>query len=336
MEYHLEAEVVPPQEFPELDELQRHGVAALLDEQLDLLAGIEGPDGMEIEPLDHRVTARSVGASITWIVEAPALLFAEEAARHVLNELLERTELLSDWAVGRCEVTVSDDELATALAEPEDDAVDAETAGEDGDARRAHLIDGGERLRAFGADAFGADDGGGVAGGVDAEAALLVAGALVEAASMITEELFQDARTLDDTEETAAERDDLWVLPELPERFSAHYTARFAKRFLVVTTILGHRLARPEWTPPRCTAESLALHLVKSRAMQLLQLDDLLDDETIKRAFVAFDEHAFAGLDHESLYERANAADDDPAATAEVAGWFHPLDHVLIDPGDQL
>ncbi len=116
MEYQLTAEVIPPANTPTLDALQRHGVAALLDEHLDLLAEIEGPDGVEIEPVDHQVSVQPGGASITWVLDAPALAFAEDAARQVLGELLERTELLADWTVRRCEVTASDEDLAAALA----------------------------------------------------------------------------------------------------------------------------------------------------------------------------------------------------------------------------
>ena len=107
VEYQLTAEVVPPAQTPALDALQRHGVAALLDEHLELLAQIEGPDGVEIEPVDHRIAVEPTGASITWVLDAPALVFAEDAARQVLGELLEHTELLADWSVGRCEVTAS-------------------------------------------------------------------------------------------------------------------------------------------------------------------------------------------------------------------------------------
>src|SRR5882762_1548274 len=125
MDYQLKAEVAPPAGTPELDALHRHGVVSLLDEQLDLLAGIEGPDGVEIEPLDHEVTAHAGGASISWLVEAPALAFAEEAARAVLAELLQRTDLLAAWTVQSCEVTVSDEDLEIAL-EDEPSSVDLE------------------------------------------------------------------------------------------------------------------------------------------------------------------------------------------------------------------
>jgi hypothetical protein len=317
MEYHLEAEVIPPNESPELDPLQRQGVVSLLDEQLELLAGIEGPDGMEIEPLDHRVTAHGRGASITWIVDAPALLFAEEAARHVLAELLERAELLAEWTVARCEVTVSDDELATALASTVDEPhhVNAMIGRSEEDVTRRldDLQRSAERLKAFDAEAFGygaiqgVDDNEVGDNGVDEDSATLIAGTLIQAMEVMTEELFQDVRTLEETEEAADGYDALWVLGDLPDYFAHCYTALFAKKFLVTTAILGHRLAQPTWTPTLSTAEALALHVLKSRAMQQLQLEGLVDEETIKRAFAAFDEHAFDNLDHELLYENSSA-----------------------------
>jgi hypothetical protein len=325
MEYHLVAEVVPPCDTPDLDPLQRQGVVSLLHEQLDLLAGIEGPDGMEIEPLDHRVTARPDGASITWIVDAPALSFAEEAARHVLDELLERVELLDNWTVTRCEVTVSDDELATALAEDTHDfgAEFATNTDLDLNRRREELLRCAIRLRAFGMDYFGFEQ-------PDTECAVLCAGALVQAVEVLTEELFQDVRTLEETDATADDLVDLWVIGELPRRFAHCYTALFAKKFLVAMTVLGHRLTIPEWTPPLSTAETLALHVIKSRAVHQLQLDGLLEEEAIKRAFSAFDEHAFDDLSHELLYEDGGL--DSPQAetddTLDVDGWFHPMDGV--------
>jgi hypothetical protein len=175
VEYQLTAEVDPPVDTPALDALQRHGVAALLDEHLELLAEIEGPDGVEIEPLDHRISVHPGGASITWVLDAPALAFAEDAARQVLSELLERTELLTDWSVRRCEVTASDEELAAALQGISDseegdveieidlDELDTvEALGDlnepDNEERRERLLDAAGTLGAFGPESFGLDE----------------------------------------------------------------------------------------------------------------------------------------------------------------------------------
>jgi hypothetical protein len=302
MEYQLKAEVAPPAGTPELDALHRHGVVSLLDEQLDLLAGIEGPDGVEIEPLDHEVTSHGGGASISWLVEAPALAFAEEAARAVLTELLERTELLSNWSVRTCEVTVSDEDLATALEdEPADDLDEevvelVELSEDELDERRELLLTESELVTALGTDAFGTD------GGVTADQAKLVAGALAEAVVIVIDELFDDVNALDEDDTTADQHEELLVIDELPEAFADQYSAWFAKRFLIATVIVGERLTEDEWRSPTCPAEALALHVLKGRARTELAATGLLDEDTLKLAFAAFDENAFDDLEHEALY----------------------------------
>jgi hypothetical protein len=305
MEYQLKAEVAPPAGTSELDALHRHGVVSLLDEQLDLLAGIEGPDGVEIEPLDHEVAAHTGGASIKWLVEAPALAFAEEAARVVLTELLERTELLSDWTVRTCEVTVSDEDLETALedepAEDEagsgDDVVELVELSEDElDERRELLYADSDLVTALGTDAFGTED------GVTADQAKLIAGALAEAVTVVIEELFDDIQALEDDDTTADQHDELLVVDELPKAFADQYSAWFAKRFLIATVIVGDRLTEDEWRAPTCAAEALALHVLKARARTELTATGLLDEDTLKRSFAAFDEQAFDDLEHEALY----------------------------------
>src|SRR6201999_4296519 len=104
------------------------------------------------------------------------LAFAEEAARAVLTELLERTELLSSWSVRTCEVTVSDEDLATALEdEPadEEDMVElVELSVDELDERRELLLAESELVTALGTDAFGSET------GVTPDQAKLVAGAL--------------------------------------------------------------------------------------------------------------------------------------------------------------
>lgn len=343
MEYQLTAEVNPPSDAPDLDALQRHGVAALLDEHLELLAEIEGPDGVEIEPLDHRIMVHPGGASISWLLDAPALSFAEEAARTVLTELLERTELLAEWHVGRCEVIASAEDLAAALGEPD---AEPATLGEpdeielaelesitgmgglteaDRAARRDQLLAAGRLLRAFGPEAFGHDDETDEGPPVSAEAAGLVAGALMLGLDVLIEELFADVQSLDEAGTPAAEHEVLWVLHDLPPRFADHYTALFAKKFLLTAAVLGYRLAGPDWSGPLNTAEALALHLVKVSAEGQLELAELTDELPLERIFESFDEWAFGEVDVAALYdadaaEESEEADDDAEAT--VLAWF--------------
>lgn len=353
VEYQLTAEVVPPSDNPALDALQRHGVAALLDEHLELLADIEGPDGVEIEPLDHRISVHPAGATITWVLDAPALAFAEDAARQVLSELLERTELMAAWSVGRCEVTASDEELAAALrgAASQDDEADVEIeidlddleniaelrdldSEDDGEERRERLLDAADELVAFGQDAFGFDESDDSISSISAEAADLVAGAFMIGLDVLTEELFADVQTLDDAGTPASELEVLWVLHDLPTRYAANYTALFAKKFLITTAILGYRLSLPDWDGPRSIAEALVLKLVKSAAEHQLELAGLLDEIPLERIFEVFDEYAFAGLDIDAYVD---ADDDDEVDADEVVlvNWFEELDSADTEDEDE-
>lgn len=350
VEYQLTAEVAPPSDTPALDALQRHGVASLLDEHLELLADIEGPDGVEIEPLDHRISVHPAGATITWVLDAPALAFAEDAAKQVLGELLERTELLADWVVRRCEVTASDEDLAAALhgtgdsddeadVEIEIDLDDLETIPElrdlggddDHEERKERLLAAADELIAFGPDAFGYDDS---ADSVNPEAADLVAGAIMAGLEVFTEELFADIQTLDDAGTPASEQEVLWVLHDLPTRYASHYTALFAKKFLITTAVLGYRLSMPDWDGPRSIAEALALKLIKSAAENQLELADLLDDVPLARIFEVFDEYAFTGLDIDAYFE-AEDGDDVDVDELVLVNWFEELDSADDDTEEE-
>ncbi len=348
MEYQLTAEVNPPADTPALDPLQRHGVAALLDEHLELLAEIEGPDGVEIEPVDHRIEVHPDGAAITWVLDAPALAFAEDAARQVLTELLERTELLTDWSVRRCEVTASDEELAAALAGSTEEAdveieidlddlavvADLGEPGDTDDERRARLVDAASELEAFGPEEFGHDETA-EEPEISVEAAELVAGALMASLEVLIEELFADVQALEESGAPASEQEVLWVLHDLPTAYAEHYTALFAKKFLVTVAILGYRLAQPEWYGPRCVAEALAIRLLKVAARNQLELAGLLDEVPLDAMFEVFDEHAFAGLDVASFVEDAeDDLDEDDIAELVLVEWFEPLERIDAEDED--
>jgi hypothetical protein len=348
VEYQLTAEVNPPVDTPALDALQRHGVAALLDEHLELLAEIEGPDGVEIEPLDHRISVHPGGASITWVLDAPALAFAEDAARQVLSELLERTELLTDWGVRRCEVTASDEELAAALEgamDDEDGDVDIAIDLDDLDTiaglpeldepnreqRRERLLDAAGALGAFGPESFGHDEDADESdeGSISIEATELAAGALMTGLEVLTEELFADVQTLEEAGTPASEQEVLWVLHNLPTRYAGHYTALFAKKFLITIAVLGYRLEQPEWDGPRTIAEALALRLLKSAAENQLDVAGLLVEVPLERMFEVFDDYALAGIDVAEFFEDAEAGsvdDEDDADELVLVEWFEPLE----------
>ncbi|GAA3753694.1 hypothetical protein HDA32_004430 [Spinactinospora alkalitolerans] len=361
MEYRLTADLTPPAGQGPLDELQQLGAAALLLEWLERIATVEGPDGAEITPYDHEVDVAPGGAVIRLLVDAPALDFAENGAEALLQEILQRTELLADWRVARCEVTVTDAELVEAVALNEDTgaASRAPTAGVPEEViaeQRRRLLRDSARFRAFALSVFGPAPGGRDAGSTgsapsEADGAALAAGALVHCASVMTEELFMDVLALDEdadsvvrggTDLTADDCDAMFVLHDLPPRYRHHYDAMFAKRFLVASAGVFSRLTRPEWRPPVCTAEALALHLLVRNAKVLLTFQAGLDEETVIDMMAAFNEAAYDALDHEWLYlkeldavengEDGDAPEDFGSDELTVRSWFRPADPSLPLP----
>jgi hypothetical protein len=168
-----------PKGARELDVLQREGVAYLLRKGLDSIAAIEGPDGMEVDLVDDVIAVHPEGALLKLFVDAPALEFAEDAAREVVAELLERAEALADWEITRCGVDLPPELLQESLdaadgpdAPPADPAERARrhAAGPAADAGRRDETEAeaenmrhklralAPRLRAFPLSAFGYDD----------------------------------------------------------------------------------------------------------------------------------------------------------------------------------
>ncbi|MFE2864997.1 hypothetical protein [Embleya sp. NPDC059259] len=218
-----------------MDALQRTGVASLLADLLARLEGIDGPDGVSIDLDDFRVAAHPEGALVLLIMDAPALEFAEGAAREVVEEIFEGTEEFEDWAIASCEVKLHDklaqESLAVADgpdAPPADPAerarlhrlpqADTDSAGptdEEVETRRTHLRNLAPKLTSFTAAHFGHD----ASDAVPLTTAELAAGALVNAIDVLTDELFGDLITLAE-DETADSIDDsdavFFVLEELP------------------------------------------------------------------------------------------------------------------------
>ncbi|EIF00985.1 hypothetical protein [Saccharomonospora glauca] len=340
MEYQLTAELASPPEAPDLDPLQQVGVVSLLDERLNNLASIEGPDGMEIVPVEHSIEAHLGGAVVNWLLDAPALVFAEDATRSVLEQLIDEIDLLAGWEVKHCAVTATDDQLASALAvslDPDefpdglpsdlDDTGLARTfvldSGETDEIasamseaelvdRRASLLRASTYLKAFGLDVFGV---------ADEERARYVAGALMHGVEMLIDELFGDVQMLEDEDATADEVEALWAVDELPQQYVDRYSALFAKQFLVTTSILGHRLTREGWGGPLSVAEALALRIAESRAEVELDLAEILDPDEIDGVYTAFNERALAGLDLDLLY---TVPESELTADLAFPSWFRP------------
>lgn len=87
-----------------MDELHRVGAVALLEAGFDALESLEGPDGVEVEIDDTFVGVYPGGALLKVFADAPTLEVAEQAVRTLVEEVLERSELLADWTVERCQV----------------------------------------------------------------------------------------------------------------------------------------------------------------------------------------------------------------------------------------
>ncbi|MFD8910624.1 hypothetical protein [Streptomyces sp. NPDC059575] len=115
MTYVVTVTMAPPEGTPDLDALQREGVLFLLRKGFDSLEAIEGPDGTEVDLMDDLVAVHPGGALLKLFVDAPALEFAEEAAREVVTELLDTSEPLADWQITRCAVELNSELLQESL-----------------------------------------------------------------------------------------------------------------------------------------------------------------------------------------------------------------------------
>ncbi len=317
---------------PEMDELQRVGAGALLEQGFDSVESIDGPDGVEVEIADTWVGVHPGGALLKVFVDAPALEFAEEAVRALVEELLERSELLADWTIERCEVELHPDlakeslEVADGPDAPPDDlasrragliesAAGDTAAGATSDAvdteavqRRMRSMAG--QLRAFGPEIFGApdeedkdDDLAEHGSRVSVDAAELAAGALVWATDVFLDELFQDAYALAEEETNVAECDrPMWLLDELPPRYALRYDAHFAWRFLVTAIALTTRFTEGSFEQLSCVAEELVLRILLDRAEVTLETFGLLD-EGVASALECFAAMVYEDMDHEWLYD---------------------------------
>ncbi|MFI6089176.1 hypothetical protein [Streptomyces sp. NPDC051218] len=349
----------------ELDELQRVGAGALLEDGFESVVEIEGPDGTEVKLLDTFVGVYPGGALLKVFVDAPALELAEEAVRELVEELLERTELLAEWTVERCQVELHPDLAKESLAAAEG----PDAPPDDLESRRARLMGlagGGTapadrtattveteairskirtlapRLAAIGAGMFGipekdeqaprqaAASDASDASGISTEDAELAAGALIWGTDVLLDELFQDAHALDREGTNVAECDrPLWLLDELPPRHALQYDARFARRFLVTAISLTTRLTEGSFEKLSCVAEELTLRLLLREAEVTLETFGLLD-EGVAEALKHFADRVHEDMDHASLYEDGmpdieQADPPTPLAPTDLSTWFTPF-----------
>lgn len=350
-----------PEDTPEMDPLQRAGAVALIEDGFDSVRAIEGPDGVEVDLLDTIVAVHPGGALLKVIVDAPALAFAEDSVRALVDELLERTELLADWTIERCEVELHQDLAKASLdaadgpdAPPDDPAArkarHAETPtperadeGDDAEAKatavRTQMLGLADELRSFPPVMFGVveNEGGERGGGDDEftvpqESARLAAGALVYATDILVDELFEDVQVLTQEDAAVAECEGpLWHLERLPDRYALQYDAHFARRFLVTAIAMTTRFTDGSFQRLSCVAEELALRFLLSRTTMTLELHDLLDDD-VSAALEAFADNVYEDRDHEWLYDDStDGIDESPegvtigVAPMEFKTWFTPF-----------
>ncbi|MCX4763834.1 hypothetical protein OG562_23265 [Streptomyces sp. NBC_01275] len=188
MTYVVTVDSCIPEGTPEMDPLQRAGALALIEDGFDSVRAVEGPDGVEVDLLDAIVAVHPGGAHLKVIVDAPTLEFAEDSVQVLVDELLERSELLADWTIERCEVELHQDLARKSLdaaegpgAPPDDPAArkarhtesrTTQGAEEHGDAEakttavRNRLLELANELRSFPPTTFGASDAG-AAGAAD-------------------------------------------------------------------------------------------------------------------------------------------------------------------------
>ncbi|MFE1197851.1 hypothetical protein ACFW6E_34745 [Streptomyces olivaceoviridis] len=341
-----------------MDPLQRAGAVALIEDGFDSVEAIEGPDGVEVDLLDSIVAVHPGGAILKVVVDAPALEMAESAVRSVVEELLERSEVLADWPIARCEVALHPKLALESLdaadgpeAPPADPAArkarhsgrpspgsaeaeyDAEAQAEE--VRQQMLTLAGE-LRSFPPVMFGVPDEEAEEGedsfSVSPEDARLAAGALVWATDVLVDQLFGDVQTLTEEDTNVAECDGpLWHLEDLPARYALQYDGLFARRFLVTVVAMTTRFTDGSFQRLSCVAEELALRLLLNEAHVTLETFGLLGDG-VSAALEAFADNVYEDMDHEWLYDDAmDGIDESPVgevlriAPMGFKAWFTPF-----------
>ncbi|MFE7115527.1 hypothetical protein ACFU99_08905 [Streptomyces sp. NPDC057654] len=361
MTYIVTVDISIPTGTPEMDPLQRAGAVALLEDGFDSVEGIAGPEGLEVDVLDSIVAVYPGGALLKVCVDASALEFAEGAVRAVVGELLERSELLVDWSVDRCEVELHPEGARESLAAadgPDVPPADPEVrkarhnerpkVGEDGeeyDAEakaaevRARMLALATELRSFPPSMFGAlgEDGTELEdadydSAVSPVDAALAAGALVYSTDILVDELFEDVQALAEDDTTVAEcKGHLWHLEDLPERYALQYGTLFARRFLVTVIAMTTRCTNGSFQQLGCVAEELALKLLLNAATVSLDTFGLLDDG-VKAALDTFAENVYEDMDFEWLYDDSmDGIDESPVGEAlriapmSIGSWFTPF-----------
>ncbi|GKQ37920.1 hypothetical protein ALMP_44550 [Streptomyces sp. A012304] len=339
-----------PDGAPEMDPLQRAGAVALIEDGFDSVRSVEGSDGVKVDLLDSIVAVYPGGAHLKVIVDARTLESAEDTVQLLVDELLERTELLAEWKIERCEVELHQQLARESLdaaggpdAPPDDPAArkarhtggpttedtdDSHGAEAKTEAVRRRMVGLADELRSFPSAVFGVD--GKIA--VPPESAALAAGALVHAADSLVRELFEDVQVLTQEDTNVAECEGpLWHLERLPDRYALRYDAGFARRFLVTVIALTTRFTDGSFRRLGCVAEELALRFLLGAATTTLERHGLLDDE-VSTALTVFADNVYEDMRHEWLYDDSTDGTDEGTAGAALGitpmafgSWFIPF-----------
>ncbi|MFF9199813.1 hypothetical protein ACF09L_31875 [Streptomyces sp. NPDC014779] len=336
MTYVVTVETCIPDDAPDLDALGRFGAAVLLERGFGSVAGAEGPDGVEVDVLDVDVTPHARGAELSVTALAPSLESAEDAVGAVVQEVLDRTDLLTGWLVVSSEVRLHTDRARESLAAadgpdvpPSDPAARRarHTAGgarredgEDEDGVWSEVVEDAPdpeteiramaaRLRSFEPAVFGASP----------DTAELAAGALVHAAEVFIDELYDDVQALADEDTDVADcQGHLWHLDRLPARHAARYDEPFARRFLVTAVALTTRFTDGSFARLGCLAEELVLRFLLEQARAALELYGLLDADVL------------AALERFRAHVHEGGAEEEPPLLG-FGTWFTPFgeDHYV-------
>ncbi|MEV5971728.1 hypothetical protein [Streptomyces sp. NPDC051921] len=335
MTYVVTVETCIPDDAPDLDALGRVGAVVLLERGFGSVAGVEGPDGVEVDVFDVDVSDHPRGVLLTVSVAAPSLEVAEDAVGAVTQEVLDRTDQLAAWVVMSSEVRLHPDRARESLeaadgpdAPPSDPAARrarhtarpggaAGADGPDGDEPLSDVVEEtsdpeaeiralATALRSFDPAVFGAG----------ADTAQLAAGALVHAAEVLIDELCDDVQALAEEDTDVASCDGhLWHLDRLPARHADHYDERFARRFLVTAVALTTRFTDGGFRRLGCLADELVLRFLVEQAHVALDLYGLLDED-VAAALERFRVH---------VHDRPHPGPDDDAALLGFGTWFTPF-----------
>lgn len=183
----------------------------------------------------------------------------------------------------------------------------------------------------------------------------LAAGALVSAAAIMVDQLFDDLQVLGSIhipirrdhlgqgrQATVLDMEErgeaIWLLDELPPRFAKHYTVGFVRRFVLAAGQVQMRLsADNEQVSPACLAEELALRLILRQARECYRQ---ATGDPNADPYEGIEEAAFEDLDHEWLYmPELDGIENDATVTAtmgnadmRIEAWFQPFTDRRVHP----